>query len=382
MRHELLGIAQEPAVADRAPDEKTQHVAAIGIRGIDAVGDQEGHGAGVVGDDPPAHELFARREGRIVGRRLRRDQIGEQIGLVHRRETVGHGKHALEAGAGIDVLRGQFGERAVGGTIVLLEHEVPNLDVPVAQVGTRVTGPERILRARVVEDLRARPARARRTHRPEVVFVPARDARGYETDLGFPQPLCVVVRDMNGNVEPARIELHHAGEKLPSPHDRLALVVVAEREVPEHLEERTVAAGPADVLDVAFRARDAQAALDAHRTGRGRGYVAQKGGDERLHPRDGEERRRHRVGDQGSRGDVLVLPGGEEVDEGLAEFLGFHSRPIRFGAGAPDPSPPGIVRYFSWRTFRNFSSAFCWRRETCICETLRRLAISVCETDS
>ncbi len=37
-------------------------------------------------------------------------------------------------------------------------------------------------------------------------------------------------------------------------------------------------------------------------------------------------------------------------------------------------------RYFSCRTFRSFSSAFCCKRETCICETLRRLAISVCET--
>ena len=37
---------------------------------------------------------------------------------------------------------------------------------------------------------------------------------------------------------------------------------------------------------------------------------------------------------------------------------------------------------FLLRTCRSFSSAFCWRRETCICETFRRLAISVCETDS
>ena len=36
----------------------------------------------------------------------------------------------------------------------------------------------------------------------------------------------------------------------------------------------------------------------------------------------------------------------------------------------------------SARTERNFSSALACRRETCICETLRRLAISVCEMDS
>src|SRR5690348_3180725 len=37
---------------------------------------------------------------------------------------------------------------------------------------------------------------------------------------------------------------------------------------------------------------------------------------------------------------------------------------------------------YSARTVRSFSSAFACKRETCICETLRRLAISVCETDS
>ena len=39
-------------------------------------------------------------------------------------------------------------------------------------------------------------------------------------------------------------------------------------------------------------------------------------------------------------------------------------------------------RGYSARTARSFSSALACRRETCICETLRRLAISVCETDS
>ena len=40
-------------------------------------------------------------------------------------------------------------------------------------------------------------------------------------------------------------------QELPGPVDRLALEVVAEAEVAQHLEERLVERGPADVLDVA-----------------------------------------------------------------------------------------------------------------------------------
>ena len=53
------------------------------------------------------------------------------------------------------------------------------------------------------------------------------------------------------------------------------------------------------------------------------------------------------------------------------------SRPVVTPTGPTAQAPLG---YFSWRKFLSFSSAFCCRRETCICETLRRLAISVCET--
>ena len=54
-RHELgeksVGIAEQPAVANRAADQEAQHEAAIGVRRIDAVVDQERRRAQVVGDD-------------------------------------------------------------------------------------------------------------------------------------------------------------------------------------------------------------------------------------------------------------------------------------------------------------------------------------------
>jgi hypothetical protein len=62
---------------------------------------------------------------------------------------------------------------------------------------------------------------------------------------------------VNGDRELVGRELEPLGQKLPGPHDRFALVVVAEREVAEHLEERAVPSRPSDVLDIAFRAGDA-----------------------------------------------------------------------------------------------------------------------------
>ena len=51
------------------------------------------------------------------------------------------------------------------------------------------------------------------------------------------------------------------GQELPGPVDRLALEVVAEAPVAEHLEEGVVARRAADLLEVVVLAGDAQAAL-------------------------------------------------------------------------------------------------------------------------
>jgi hypothetical protein len=60
------------------------------------------------------------------------------------------------------------------------------------------------------------------------------------------------------------------GEQLPGVGDRLALEVVAEAEVAQHLEERVVARGVADVLQVVVLAAGAHAALRRGGAGVGR----------------------------------------------------------------------------------------------------------------
>ncbi len=91
-----------------------------------------------------------------------------------------------------------------------------------------------------------------------------------------------------------------AGHELPGPVDRLALEVVAEAPVAEHLEEGVMARRPPDLLEVVVLAGHAQAALEVD----GAGVAALFGAGQRVlegdHPAVHEEQRvvvrRHEAG--------------------------------------------------------------------------------------
>ena len=54
------------------------------------------------------------------------EEIGGEDGV----DALEHGQDALEAGAGVDARPGQRLGGAVGGAVVLHEHQVPDLDEP------------------------------------------------------------------------------------------------------------------------------------------------------------------------------------------------------------------------------------------------------------
>src|SRR5205823_11255806 len=78
----------------------------------------------------------------------------------------------LETGAGVDVLLWERHERAIRFAVVLLEHEVPDLEVAAAVLSriAVVLGHAR-LRPVVDEDLAVGPAEPGRARRPEVGLV-------------------------------------------------------------------------------------------------------------------------------------------------------------------------------------------------------------------
>jgi hypothetical protein len=81
-------------------------------------------------------------------------------------------------------------------------------------------------------------------------------------------------------------------QQLPAPADRVLLEVVAEREVAEHLEERVVAVGEADVVEVVVLAAGAEAALDADGAGVGPRVATEERVLELDHARVGEQQGR------------------------------------------------------------------------------------------
>ncbi len=85
--------------------------------------------------------------------------------------------------------------------------------------------------------------------------------------------------------------MQNVDHELPRPCNRFALVVIAEAEVAEHLEESPMPPGPADALDVALRSGDAQTTLDRDDARCRRRLLAEKDRNELFHPGDREERR-------------------------------------------------------------------------------------------
>ena len=123
--------------------------------------------------------------------------------------------------------------------------------------------------AHVVEDLGARAAGAGFAHLPEIVLQAVlEDAllgdAGLDPELlGFVVARHAVCAFEDGDVEPVfgDAEPLRAGDQFPGERDGIALEVVAEAEVAQHLEEGVVAAREADVFKVVVLAAGADALL-------------------------------------------------------------------------------------------------------------------------
>ncbi len=243
--------SKQPAVAHGASKEAAHYVSAPLVRRTHAVRHEECQRADVVGDDLVAEALRLERLGIVAEQRAhvvvdRREDVRVVVG-VHALE---HARQALEAHARVDALERQRHARAVGLLVELHEHEVPDLEPARAVLGVvgDAVRPLGQVRAAVEVDLAARSARSRVGHAPEVAVVtdvdvaPDRHALLGHADFApvLTRFLVVLVRR---RPEPLPRDLVDLGQQLLGPGDRLALEVVAEAPVAEHLEERVVARG-------------------------------------------------------------------------------------------------------------------------------------------
>ena len=156
----------------------------------------------MIGDDAVRHRV--RAVGGDAGRVGRgQDQRAEQIDVVIVVLALQHRGDALEPHAGVDRRARQRMPLAVARLLELHEDEVPDLDEAVAVLVGAAGRAAGNVGAVVVEDLRARAARAGIAHRPEIVG--GRDADdlvlGQPGDLR-PQPRRVVVLGIDGDEQP------------------------------------------------------------------------------------------------------------------------------------------------------------------------------------
>ena len=197
------------------------------------------------------------------------------------------------------------------------------------------------LRAVVVEDFRARPARAGVAHGPEIIA--AGDAQDFLVrqagDL-LPEIEGVVVVDIDGDQQLLDRQREFLGDQVPGQLDRALLEIVAEREVAEHLEEGVMARGIADIVEVVVLAAGAHAFLRGG--GAAVGQLLQAGEHvlELHHAGIGEHQRGVVARHQRRGRHDLVVVAGEVVQEAFADIVdAAHEKrcasPLPSGAKSP-----------------------------------------------
>ncbi len=263
-----------------------------------------------------------------------RNQGSEHVGVVVRLLALQRHAQALEAHAGVYHLCRQRFKAAVGLAVVLHEHEVPYLDdkgVVLVHERRAVHSLAFRLGTQVDVDFGARTARTRVAHFPEVVvFVAVDDVRFRQVLEPYFGSFVIARQTLLGRafehrgIKPCRVEAEHIHKVFPRPVYGLALEIVAEAPVAEHLEHGVVVGVVADLFEVVVFAAHAQTLLavgDPRRLG---GLVAEEDVFELVHPGVGEHQRGVVLDDHRRGGHDTVLFFAEKVEKGLADFVGVH----------------------------------------------------------
>ncbi len=229
--------------------------------------------------------------------------------------------------------------QVVGG-----EDEVPVLEEAVAVVAGAVAGAAEGFAAVDVE-LRAGAAGTLAAGLPEVLrarqlddpLVGDAELPPKLDRLGVGAEAELVVAAEHRHPDLLGIEAESAQRQLPGEGDRLALEVVVEGEVAEHLEAGEMAGGAADLLDVGRP----EAALRGGQPRRRRSLAAEEVGLERLHAGGGQQHARIVGGrDQRRRRHPQVAALLEERHVGLSDRLRIHGGE-GYGTRTGGPAPPG-----------------------------------------
>jgi len=231
------------------------------------------------------------------------------------------GRQAFQPHAGVDRGARQRVQRTLAVAVVLHEDQVPDLDKAVTVLFRRTGWAAGHLRSVVIEDLRARAARAGVAHRPEVVLgADAGETRRVDLDVVQPDVRRFFVFLEHRHPQALGRQLHDTGQELPGKADGLALEVIAKAEVAQHFEEGVMAGGIADVFQVVVLAAGPHTAL----AGGGTAVVALLLAEKHVLELDhaGIDKQQGRIIDrhQRTRRHDLVVVRPEKLQKGPAKF--------------------------------------------------------------
>ena len=302
-----LATAEQPGVADRAPEDPAEDVAPTLIARIHAVGQQEAHGTRMIGQHAVGGAVFARaivwcphQFADPIDQRRKRSEwklsSSPCITAAMRSRPAPVSTDGLGSGVSVpsaersncmktrfQISRNRPASASRSNSSWGMTPPVPRPAWPPLQIH---------------EDFGARTAGPGIAHLPEVVLV----AETVDPVVGKPGHLApevprLLVGMVDGDPEPIGrdAEIRWAGHELPGVRDRLALEVVAKGEVAQHLEEGVMPLGVADLLEIVMLA----AGPDALLAGGGPGVVALLLAQERaleLHHAGVREKQRRIVG--------------------------------------------------------------------------------------
>ncbi len=205
---------------------------------------------------------------------------------------------------------------AVGLTVILDEHEVPEFDDPIiTDVDERAA---RTVGGEIDMNFRAGAARASLAHLPEVVLVAElQDVRRIDVGLAFPEFEALVVVLIDRGVQTLFGKLPDLGHQFPRPADRFLFIIVAERPVAEHLEKGVVIGIAPDIFEVVVLAGCADALLRVRRANVLPRALAEEHILELVHARVGEKKGRIFGGNDRRGTHDAVLLAGKKIEERL-----------------------------------------------------------------
>ena len=248
---ERLGEPELAPKASRPSKDQPQYIVAPLVAGDHAIAHHEGDSPSMIGDHAVGHNVLLNLVVAVTKHLLDTIQDGhEQIRFIVRVNILRDSRHPLQTKPGIDVLGRQILKRTVSITVVLNEHQVPDLKEAGAVTIHTADMPwlvllVAILQPPVIVDLTTRATGTGGTHSPEVIHPPKRQnlLRVY-VRLPLPTSTRLLVSRQISFVVlkdrcPQTFLLHppNLGHQFPGPGDDLLFVIIAKRPIAHHLEK-------------------------------------------------------------------------------------------------------------------------------------------------